>query len=182
MVIGVLPTSGLLIGAPSDVVKAIGLISSVLAALGYTANRTSLKRAYLATSPAKISLPGGTAVLALVLALSTAGVAITTPGCAAATQAATCTLATLETEVGNQTLAAQVEAALLSDNYLAALTDLGVKAGVDAVNCVLTAIRDLASGELAAGSAGSAAPAVVPSRTQLLRDRAVLVLKARGGK
>lgn len=190
MVIGYLPSSGLLVGAPSDVVKGIGLVSSVLAALGYTVNRTNLKRALVSGVSAAARVSG---VLFLALGLGVGAVAMSTPGCAPATQAASCTLTTLEQQVGNQTLAQEVEAALLAGNYLAALEGVAVTAGEVAVNCVLTAIRDLAGAELAAGSAaagsaaagsgsGVAAHSVELDRAQLLYDRATAALKARGGK
>ena len=49
MVIGALPTSGLLDNSPL-LSKIVGMVIAALAAINYTAQRTALKRAYLATA------------------------------------------------------------------------------------------------------------------------------------
>lgn len=179
MFLGYLPSSGLLANDPPAVVKAVGLISSVLAALGYTTNRTNLKRA--------LTRVGSSAVLIITLGLGLGATLAAMPGCATAKAVGTCELTTLEQGSNGSTLLAQVEADLLSAQYLAALETTAATAGEAAVTCVLQAIEAFTAAELGlgagsgSGSGGAVAPAVV-SRTQLLHDNAAAALKARAVK
>ena len=175
----------------SEASKIAMMISTCLAALGYGANQTMIKRAHLqaqsgyATARASYAhaiarVAGGVTTLAIsffaTMMLGSAVLALSS--CAPAQQAATCTLTTLEQSVGNQTLGTAVENALLQDNYLAALEAIATTAGEDAVNCVLAAIRDLN----ATGSSAAPATPAAMGRAQLLHDRAVDALSKRTPK
>ena len=176
--LGALPSSGLLANDPPAVVKAVGLATAALAAMGYTANRTNLKRALVAGS--------GALIVSLGLAIGVT-IAALSPGCATAKAVGTCELTTLEQGSNGSTLLAQVEADLLKAQYLAALETTAATVGEAAVTCVLQAIEAFTTSELGlgagsgSGSGGAVAPAVV-SRTQLLHDNAAAALKARAVK
>jgi hypothetical protein len=177
---GTIPTSG-------PVAQVAAIAATLLTALGYTVARTSVKNN--AIPGARVVRSAATVGLGFLMALSIGSIALSQSGCATATAIGACTVSTLEgSGSGGQPVLNQVEADLLSAQYLAALESTAIAVGDAVVNCALTAIRDLTAAELAnllgsgSGSGSAASPAIAHDLTtaQLLHDRAVAALKARG--
>jgi hypothetical protein len=174
----VIPTTG-------TAEKLAAIAASVLTSLGYTVVRGAVK-----SNAIRAARAAATTALGFLMVLAIGSMALSQSGCATARSIGACTISTLEgTGSGGQSVLTQVEGDLLSAQYLAALESTAVAVGDAVVNCALTAIRDLTTAELAnlvgsgSGSNGSAAsPAVAHdlATAQLLHDRAVTALKARG--
>jgi len=151
------------------------IIAANLAALGYGATTTNkaVKAAVRATaSRASSMLVAGLAVGAIL------GVAI--QGCAGAPKPVavfgSCTVISLEQDVGDGTLAKAVEQALLQDDYVGAIAGLVAKLGAQEVSCAVLAI-DAIDG---AGS-GSVTPNAT-DRGAVLAKRADEVARKNGWK
>ena len=86
MILGAFPSSGLLTADPPSIAKIVGMLIAGLAALNYTAQRTALKRAYLAalgTDSTQLSRVPQIATSALLVAV-VATLVITQPSCGTA--------------------------------------------------------------------------------------------------
>jgi hypothetical protein len=157
MVVGAIPSSGLTADAPL-LAKIVGMAIAALAALNYTAQRSALKRAYLAarvaTSPQVSKSPlASTALAALVVAIavtfgascSGTGTGTTSPIAGSGSAFLQCTKQDLTQLVGSKgwTLLATVYDDLSKDDYGQLITDLITAVGSDAVGCAMLAIDSL---------------------------------------
>jgi len=188
IIVGALPSSGLLVGAPPVVIQVVGIISAVLAALGYTTNRTSLKKAHLAlgAAPANDNVTPTRATQAgfirtrvmLVLAAISIAFAATCAGVQKWTgDFVGCEKANFGLQLSWSTISGDV-LTVVKDLILANPTDLeaqlaalAVQSSQITINCAIQATLDFFSGGSGSGSAGSAVPTVAQIRAA--RERAL---------
>ena len=93
----------------------------------------------------------------------------------------TCSLASLEADVGNVSLLTTVLADLASGNYLAAIGTLIAQVGQQEVGCVVLSIEDFATAQAAVGGAGngSGSGSAFAPATAAARDAQVLLQRVR---
>jgi len=179
MILGILPNTGLLANAPLAL-KIVGLASSVLAALGYTANRTSLKRAHLVAhmtaryaAPPSSSLGARAATAAALVGLVVAAAI----GCGSSSTGATspiqaggdaflqCEGTDLSQDVGSGSLLATVATDIVSADYEKLIADLIAKLGGQVVGCAVIAVDTVAE---AGKTSGAAALTPIEARARAL--------------
>jgi hypothetical protein len=164
MILGAIPSSGLVDNAPL-LAKIVGMAIAALAAIHYTAQRTALKRAYLAAlggAPAKISKVPQAAALAATVALvaslslvhgcsGVGGTGATSPIAGAGSAFLQCGKQDLTQLVGPQgwSLLATVKDDLSKDNYGQLIASLIGTIGSDAVGCAVVALEGLGKPEIA---------------------------------
>jgi len=175
MILGALPSTGLLVGAPPAALQIVGLISSVLAALGYTTNRTSLKKAHLALSsapandnaaaaPARLEQAGfvRARVMLVLAAISIVFLTMCTAGQKWTNSFVGCEKADfgkmIGSGAGSQDVLRAVEDLILKNpaDLEAELAGLVVQSTLITVNCAITATEELLASQVGSG-AGSAA-------------------------
>lgn len=163
MILGAIPSSGLVAGAPL-LAKIVGMAIAALAAIHYTAQRTALKRAHLTALggiPTKISKMPQVAALAAIVALVASlvvvngcvggGTGTTSPIAGAGSAFLQCGKQDLTQLVGPQgwSLLATVKDDLSKDDYGQLISSLIGTIGSDAVGCAVVALDGLGKAETA---------------------------------
>lgn len=175
--------------ATSEATRIATIIALILGALGYpvvtsVANSASARSLEIRARAARVAAGAVSVVAAFMFVLSIGMVTIgTMPGCAGAKAFGSCTVSSLEQDVGDGTLAQAVEKALDSADYAGAIAGLITKIGEQEVACAVLAIAAIEAPLPAAGSgsgsavaagsgSGSAAPALTP-KVALRKARAL---------
>jgi hypothetical protein len=184
MLIGALPSSGLIANAPLAA-KLVGMAAAVLAALGYTTNRTNLKRAHLAldlsAAPANSNkLPtaaAGVAAAALAVFVALGSVGANTATAAPIAQPKVDVIG-LQCTAQDLALVKTVSDDLVGADYANAIDKRIASSGNTATGCAVLTVQTVAQ---AGKTSGAAALSPIELRASEMIDKYHWVAAAPGG-
>jgi hypothetical protein len=164
------------IPATSEAMRIATVIALVLGALGYPVVTS------VAASTRMRARAAVTTAVSFVLFLMIGAAAVSASSCAGAHKFGTCTVSSLEADVGvgsgsaGLTVEQAAANALASADYVAEVAKLITEVGEQEAACAILAIDDWASAVSAPAGSGNAQPELVLGRAALLKARADVVI------